>query len=607
MSDDNDILNDFLADVNGDEEDSFSFDDFDDITVEEDDFAPKSSGGKNAKAAAAANAAPYKVDITREQILPVERFSEDASSGVFDEPGYYKTALAGEGDASQRVHLVLSKYLKCQDPKERVGYRQSIVPAWWGMMKSACQKVADRDFPMPKKMMVRYGVVLPSLFSPEQKDLFSKAIMKNETGEPVYYLDEWLKEIAIGHIVPSTTDEKQVKKTFSNAESAEQDRLLQLKNKNDVKLQTCESQANKSQAERAMAETELKGRIDLLCTHEKVIGLESFTQGYTEGQKQLFADIFERLRNLQKIDKELSKNLADLEDARETNISLEQKLSMTGGGSAQSSMYAGNISGEFDTIRQMTKMTCGRRGNPFPLFTREFYHCTPNLTGFRERVVSILRWIEMNDRSIFRRKIKGGNFARIMPFVILVPSYGDFGFCWQPFERLNRSMSRGRIVIPMYPRNLKVSLLMAVADYRWQYAKERSIDWTDPQEGITGQYYQYLEAHKIKGDIKSLFMSDYVTWMTKEIEGTQVMEKELRGIFWRGIPFSREKREELSKRSMNYLDLYKKDAVRFDPEFTKMSQQEFRNHLREELPYDMLQFPGVQELVSETDYFKVHK
>ena len=95
--------------------------------------------------------------------------------------------------------------------------------------------------------------------------------------------------------------------------------------------------------------------------------------------------------------------------------------------------------------------------------------------------------------------------------------------------------------------------------------------------------------------------------MTKEIEGTQIMEKELRGIFWRGIPFSREKREELSKRSMNYLDLYKKDAVRFDPEFTKMSQQEFRNHLREELPYDMLQFPGVQELVSETDYFKVRK
>ena len=618
MVDDKDLdptLADFLSESSDDDTEEFSFDDFtDDIDAgSTDDFdepRPHTSA-KNPAVAKAANAEPYKVDITREQILPVERFGDETSNGYFDEPGYYKTALAGEGDISKRVHQLLSKYLTCQDQKERVGYRQSIIPSWWGMMKSACQKVADRDLPMPKKMMIRFGVVLPSLFTPEQKDLFSKSILNNETGEPVYYLDEWLKEVALGHIVPSTTDEKVVRKvvTAGSSGNEEQDRLMQLKNKNDVKLQTCESQANKVQAERAMTETELKGRVDVLCTHERVIGLESFTQAYTEGQKALFAEIFEKLRTLQRIDKELSKNLSELEEAREVGISLEQKLSMGGdmGGNSSRAVYAGNISGEFDTIRQMTKMTCGRRGNPFPVFTREFYHCTPNLTGFRERVISLLRWVEMNDRSAFRRKIKGGNFARILPFVILVPSYGDFGFCWQPFERLNRSMSRGRIVIPMYPRNLKVSLLMAVADYRWQYAKERSIDWTDPQEGITGQYYQYLEAHKIKGDIKSLFMADYVTWMTKEIEGTQIMEKELRGIFWRGIPFSREKREELSKRSMNYLDLYKKDAVRFDPEFTKMSQQEFRNHLREELPYDMLQFPGVQELVSETDYFKVRK
>ncbi len=544
-----------------------------------DDITDKPNGN-NSTPSKAFTSEPHKVDTRRKKIYEVERFFEDYPSPVFEDKSYYKVALTGEGNQAQRVHQLLSKYLTCEDPKERVIYRQQIINAWWELLRGMSEKVAEPEFPDPKRMLIRFGVILPSLFTAEQKDLFSRSILNNETGEPVYYLDEWLKEIARGRIIPSATDEKAVRHTASNGANQEQQRLMQLKAKNDGRIQTAEGFANTKEAERQMAEAELKNRIDALCEHEKVIGLESFRMAYTEGQKSLFAEIFERLRNLQKIDKALAGYLHELEEAREVGISLEQKMD---GVPQNQTVFSENISGEFGTIRQMAKMACGRRGNPFPVFSREFYHCTPNGTGFREQVVDILRWVEMHDRTAFQKRAKGVP-VRIIPFVILIPSYGDFGFCWQPFERLNRAMSRGRLVIPMYPRNLKIAILMAVADYRWQYAKEKAVDWTDPQDGITGQYYQYIESQKLKGDLKAMFIADYVTWMTKEIEGTQIMSKELRGIFWRSIPFCKERREMLSKRSMVYQDLYKKDSVRM----SSLSKAEIEDIKANEVPYDEL-------------------
>lgn len=541
------------------------------------------------------NAAPYKVDMRRERIKEVENTLSDEPNQYFDDKfyensSYYKTALEGEGQAGQRVNQLLKKYLTTQDPKERTQYRMQIINAWWELLRVMSTKVSDKTLPMAKKMLLRFGVALPSLFTAEQKELFSRALLNNETGEPVYYLDEWLDEVAKSHIAPSATDEKHVR--IEQGEQGEKQKLLQLKAKNDGKIQTAEGFANSKEAERQMMESELKNRVESLCEHEKVIGLSgSLSQSYTDAQKGLFSEIFERLRGLQRIDKDLSTYIKELEEAKEIGITLEQKLMDMG---ENTSVDTSLIEDEFGTVRQMAKMTCGRRGNPFPVFSREFYHCTPKGTGFREEVINTLRWIEMNDRSAFRKKSRGIT-NRILPFVLLLPTYGDFGFCWQPFDRLNRSSSRGRLVIPMYPKNLKISLLMAVADYRWQYAKEKAVDWTDPEDGITGQYYQYIESKKIKGDLKSYFIADYVTWMTKEIEGTQIMEKELRGIFWRSIPFSKERREMLSKRSMTYLDLYKKDAVRTGT-FTK---EEMKEYNRVNSPYDELNFPGEKRAKKE--------
>lgn len=504
-----------------------------------------------------ADAGHKNVDLSITKFAPIEKFFEDEPAPYFDDPSYYKTCLTGEGQPAQRVHQVLSKYLTCTDAKDRTVYRQQMVMAYWELVHNMAPKMADLTLPKVKRMMMRFGVILPSLFSPEQKQLFSKVIMDNNTGEPVYYMDEWFKEIASGRLTLSATDEVRVKKSANDGGTAEQQHLMQLKSKNDGKLQSSESFVNAKESERQMIEHELLNRVNALCEHAVMIGLEPHRMPYTEMQRKLFGEIQEKLRALQKNDKELSGHLKELEEARSVAGSLEAKIA---NGPVNVEVNKGDIDTEYNTVRQMAKMTVGRQGNQFPVFTREFYHSTPQGTGFRENVLKIMAWIEEMDPGAFCR-IHKNTAHRIVPYVLLVPTYGDFGFCWEPFDRYNRITSRGRIVIPMYPRDLTISVLMAVADLRWQVAKEKaSYYWME--EGLTGQYYQYIESQKLKGDLKSYFISDYVLWLTKEVNGVQRMDKELRAIFWRFVPFNQQKKEELKKRSVVYQELYQRDINR---------------------------------------------
>ena len=501
-----------------------------------------------------------KVDLSKKSFEPIQKFFEDTPSDIFNDPSYYKTALSGENNSAQRVHAVLTKYLKCADPKDRAVYRQQMITAYWELFRSIAPKMSDDFVPLAKKMLLRFGVLLPSLFTAEQKQLFSKAIMENNTGEPVFYLDEWFKEIARGNLSLSATDEARPHHKNlpdGQADTVEQQRLMQLQSKNSGKLQSSESLLSIKENERSMLELELKNRVEMLLDHQPIIGFEPHKTPYSETQKKLFSEISERLRQLSKNDKELSSCLRDYQEAKKVYDSVQEKLAR---GPQIVQINKGEIETEMTTVRQMAKMSVGRQGNQFPIFSREFFHCLPKETGFRENVISTLAWIESIDPGVFCRIHKNVP-NRIVPFVILVPSYGDFGFCWEPFDRYNRITSRGRIVVPMYPRSLQISILRAVADLRWQVAKEKaSYYWME--EGLTGQYYQWVDSQKLKGDIKSFFIEDYILWITKESKGVQRLEKTVRGIFWRFMPFPQELKDELKKRSLVYAELCQKDANR---------------------------------------------
>lgn len=506
----------------------------------------------------------HEVDLSKKCFAPLPKLLNEKPSDVFNDTKYYKIALTGENQSAQRVHQVLSKYLTCQDPKDRSVYRQNIVSPYWELLRGLVGRLGDPSLPLPKRMMARFGVILPSLFKAEQKEFFSKIVFENQTNEPILYIDEWFKEVGSGRMSNSATDEKRQKKnanmTADEQNVAEQSRLMQLQQKNSGKLQSSENLLSIKENERAMLENDIKDRVAQLFDHPAIMGMENHTQGLSEFQRKLLPELTDLLHRFSKNDKELSKCLAEFQEAKATYDNVDSKISMNGGKVSGNSSDTEAIKIEFETIRQMAKMTIGRRGNQFPIFTREFYHCTERGTGTRENVIEVLRWIESIDPGCFVRIHKNVP-NRIVPYICLVPTYGDRGFCWEPFDRYNRVTSRGRIVVPMYPKDLRIAVLTAVADLRWQVAKEKaSFYWME--EGLTGQYYQHAEQLKLKGDLKDFFIEDYILWMTKESTGVQRLDRDVRGIFWRNMPFPKELREDLRKRSLVYDDLCKKDANR---------------------------------------------
>ena len=508
----------------------------------------------------------HEVDLSQKEFAPIENTINDTPSDIFQDSSYYKKVLTDENQSSKRVHQLFSKYLTCTDVRDKAVYRQQIVTSYWELLRGMVIKMADDDVPMPKKMLVRFGILLPSLLRPEVKDYFSKVIIENRPVEPILYVDEWFKEIASGRMGNSATDEKKITKSVSSAggggEQASKDekaRLRQLQSKSSGRMQSSENLLSLKENERSMLEIELKGKIEDICVHNSVAGFEPYKAGYNELQKKHFSTITDLLHRLSKIDKELSKAFEEYKESKTTYNDIQDKLEMgVAGGAVTNDSEAVKV--EFETVHQMSKMTIGRRGNQFPIFTKEFYHCTEKGTGTRENVINVLRWIESIDPGVFHRSHKNV-LNRIVPYILLVPTYGDRGFCWEPFDRYNRVTSRGRIVVPMYPKDLNVAVLTAVADLRWQVAKEKaSYYWME--EGLTGQYYQYCSQMKLKGDVKEFFVDDYILWITKESNGVQRLSRDVRGIFWRNMPFPDTLKEDLRKRSLVYDELCKKDANR---------------------------------------------
>jgi hypothetical protein len=475
---------------------------------------------------------------------------EDSPHNFFADPNYYKIALSGEGDSATRSHNILQKYLNCKDPKDRSVFRQQFITAFWDFLGNVAKKAGGK-LPPAKRFLLRFGILHPVFLDAETRAFFSKLVVEDELGQPVYYLDEWLKNVGLGNIQPSTTDEVQVSRGNTGA------RYQQFLEKARGKLEGNMGLLKAKDGERRDQEQHLRDSVKVILERGSAENGLGVRAAYSESQKKAFVEVQEILKGLLKADREFEIFLRDYHQAKDDFYAIQRKIAEEG---AAAAVDTGALGAEFDTIRQMVKMTVGRKGNHFPVLTSEYFHNGPNDTGFRENVISILAGIESTDPECFYRVYKNKN-NRIVPHVILIPSYGDTGFCWEPFSRHNRATSRGRIVIPMYPRNLYIATLCAIGDLRWQVAKEKaSFYWME--EGLTGNYYQWFQKMKLKGNIKDYFIQHYIQWMTKESEGTQKLDKEIRGIFWRFMPFSQPVKEKLKNRSLVYQELYQRDLNR---------------------------------------------
>jgi hypothetical protein len=475
---------------------------------------------------------------------------EEKPHAFFDDPNYYKQILSHEGDLAQRIHAILQKYVNTKDPKDRGVFRQQFITVYWDFLAGVARQAAGK-LPESKRFLLRFGILHPTFIDTETRNLFARAVVENELAQPVYYLDEWFKAVGDESIKISTTDEVQVARGNSRTQ------FRQLLEKARGRLEGARGLLKAKNQERLELEKALTERVQLIKERSPLEGLPEVNACYDDGQKRIFTEIQDVLKSLLKSDREMDSFSRDLFQAEEDVATLQNKLSDESGNTVADVQA---VATEFGTIRQMAKMTIGRQGNHFPILTKEYFHSTANEVAFRENVLALLARIESIDPEVFCRIYKN-KINRIVPYVILIPGYGDTGVCWEPFDRFNRATSRGRIAIPLYPRNLTVALLSAVADLRWQVAKEKaSYYWME--EGLTGNYYQWFAAQKLKGDLKEYFIEDYIIWMTKESEGTQKLDKEVRGIFWRYMPFAQAIKEKLKTRNLIYQELYQRDLNR---------------------------------------------
>ncbi|MCW7468271.1 cyclic nucleotide-binding domain-containing protein [Leptospira kanakyensis] len=239
-------------------------------------------------------------------------------------------------------------------------------------------------------------------------------------------------------------------------------------------------------------------------------------------------------------------------------------------GSEITSMYEPNV-----------RLTSGNIASHFPILTR--YHITIPLDKCfvsKEDVEKALQYILGVDYTAFNREviyrnedigIKNEFIQRsIIPDFILVPSIGPKIMMWQDlsiFRGAGSKESRGRICIPHFVTgDLKTFMLEAIAAFRWELCKNiLGPDWNNVGiPSITADYTDYVQFYKKSKDLspelkekissefkrfrtdRDKFAYDYSMWIRYEAEGVQRVNRVVRSIFYRHIPFHKNIREKVS-------------------------------------------------------------
>ncbi len=489
---------------------------------------------------------PEKVDTTRKQFKSIAKI-EEAPKPFFNDKDYYKRVLLNLGESSKKIHTILTQFLGAKIPEDRSMYRGRLIPAYWNLASGIAQRIGA-EVSIQKRLLLRFGVLSPTFISQVQKQMLSSVIFANNTGESVHYLDEWLAQIATGQINPSETDEVKIVK--KDATQRQLDILEKRKGQRDAELSLIRNKIS----DLSGIESKIAANMKTVIAHntrEEYGGIQDI---YSAEQRTALGEIPELVRRLGALDKDIGRSYSILGRIKEEIDELVLKVD----GADVSTVGTETIRDEFNTIRQMAKLCVGRQGNHLPILMKQYVRANIRDICTRENVINELAAIETLDPELFLRTFKGQT-NRIAPYIILIPCYGDQGVCWEPFARRNRAASRGRLAIPLYPKNVRETVLAAVADLRWQVAKEKAQHYW-MEEGITGRYYQWFQGQKLKGDVKDAFIRDYILWVTWESQGTQKLEREVRGVFWRMIPFPQNIKDNLKNRGFVYNDLYKKDS-----------------------------------------------
>jgi hypothetical protein len=480
---------------------------------------------------------------------------------------FLRSVLEGENEEVVEKLLEFKQlYENETDKDKKVMYKERFTTAFWELYSEILLKIGTVWFdnvPLQKRLFIRFGILdLKYLTVEDQEMIKSVPIKKINTDDDVYnsiyYVDEWISEIGKGNIEVSATDEVPRKKKKEGVNVVEKEKYERKKGLLEAELSSLREAFRKRQLLEETVYNSIKKVYDFSRMFDEITE-DNYSVNYTENEESALASSIDQIREILRMNKEINLSKQRIDKLLEEIKALEIPTNDNGSDEAYNVDESG-IKTEIQTIRQMIKMCVGRQGNHFPALVSSMIprsHLKPN---FRENAAQYIKDILKVDPTIFERKTRA-SVLQIVPYILLTPGYGNYGICWEPFNKYNKVSSKGRLAVPIFAKNPRDVIVIAFGDFRWNMAKELAgYHWME--EGITGDYFQYHESIKWKGDLRSKFIYDYYLWITKESEGIQKLEKEVRRIFWFKIPFPDKLKEELSKKGYYYQDLYKKDEAK---------------------------------------------
>ena len=422
-------------------------------------------------------------------------------SGNYFSKDMYKKIVSHDKEFNTSIHKNLSMFLKTTDKEEKMTYRIRFISAFWMFYNKFVMLFPKYSKDLFFKIFLRYSVLSPSLVDVELLKTLNTLNLKNNTGEKVYYIDEWLEKVSKGEIPPSLSDEVATKKKTNAIDiSKEKEKLTTLNEdiKSELELANTCSMDIKNTFQLAI--NNLKYLLRSTVYKEEPLVFAPFNSN----ERTKLQEINSFLRKVDSFERNLTKHIKLYESLELKKLKLIEIIEKTGekinNSSEGNSLDTKLLQEELKTVIQMTKLCIGRSGNTFPVLTKQFFRSGFMNLGIREHVINILVEIEKYDPTLFHKEFKN-NLKRIEPYVILTPCYGESGTCWQAFERGKKETSPARICIPMYSKDLRKSVMMGIASFRWQMAKERAGQYW-MSTGLTGWYYDEITKLKLKGDNK---------------------------------------------------------------------------------------------------------
>ena len=161
--------------------------------------------------------------------------------------------------------------------------------------------------------------------------------------------------------------------------------------------------------------------------------------------------------------------------------------------------------------------------------------------------------------------------TEVMPYVILMPVIGQRAGIWQETSGVRRDTS-ARVYIPIFTNEDLFSMQLNVAgQFRWEMCKKiQGARWNDVTDhSLTSDYFDYLQFYRknselspdakekiksalvnSKNSFRNVFVSDYISWIRYESQGSPRLNKVVKEIMYTYCPFSKAIRDKLRNNPM---------------------------------------------------------